>query len=734
LCTILLGASIFVLDLSIELGVAGGVPYIIFVLMGMSYRNKKVTLLLGVIALVLTMLGFFFSQDGQQEIWKSLLNRGYAILAIIMVSLFAYFQQKVLQERNDKTEEKFTNLSNLTFEGILIHDQGVIIDINLSFESMFGYTRKELVGKNSIDLLFQKKHHKLILKSIDKNYTRPFEIEGIRKDASVFPLEIEARGFVSNNGEKLRVSALRDVTERRVATKALKKSEKKFREIFEKSSDAILIIKNGAFIDCNHATVELLGYKLKETFLNSHPSKLSPEFQPDGQKSKQKAEEMMALALKNGTHRFEWMHTKSDGKIFPVEVLLTTISNESSKQVIHCVWRDITERKATEKALKEALDKAKESDKLKSAFLANMSHEIRTPMNGIIGFSEFLLEPNLSEKGRKGYAEVVIACSKQLLSIVNDILDISKIEAGTIQLNYENVNINELLEDLYTFYQPKAKECKLDLSCNKGLEHVKSVVEIDKTKLNQVLINLLSNAFKFTEDGSIAFGYQLVEDTLEFYVKDTGVGIDEKHKNKIFDRFFQEKFKLNKLHKGTGLGLPISKTFVELFGGELWYTTHTKGTTMYFTIPYSTKEVPTTSVFIEEKPAAIQAKDKDLTILIADDEAYNMMYMNELFSRTNFKIIEAQNGKQAVELFTSNSEIDIILMDIQMPVMNGIEAMELIKEIKPTIPIIALSAFAMESDKKNALDHGFDAYLPKPLDRKLFFNTIKKYTEEKEIS
>ena len=281
------------------------------------------------------------------------------------------------------------------------------------------------------------------------------------------------------------------------------------------------------------------------------------------------------------------------------------------------------------------------------------------------------------------------------------------------------------------FFKPIAKENNLTLICERGLENYKSCVETDKVKLNQVLTNLLSNAFKFTDTGSVSFGYQLVENNLQFYVKDTGIGIDDKLHHKIFDRFSQGNLDISKQHKGTGLGLAITKKIVELFSGEIWLNSNGHGTTIYFTIPYIKSKTPLiSSVIVEEQKPSIQVKNKEITILVAEDEEYNMMYINELFSSTNFNIIEANNGKKALELAQNNPEIQLVLMDIKMPVMDGNEAMKQIKKLRPSLPVIALSAFAMESDKTRALGLGFDAYLTKPLDRKLLFQLIEKFSKK----
>ena len=426
---------------------------------------------------------------------------------------------------------------------------------------------------------------------------------------------------------------------------------------------------------------------------------------------------------------------KTQEKIFGVMVVQSYTNenayNKNDVQLLEFVADQISstiQRKNSDNDLKMALKKAQESDRLKSAFLANMSHEIRTPMNGIIGFSELFLDSDLSYSQRKEYANIVINSSKRLLSIVNDILDISKIEAGVVQLNYEKTSVNELLADIEVFYRQMASEKHLELLCVKGLKNFDSFITIDKTKLNQVLTNLISNAFKFTNEGKVEFGYELVDKMLRFYVKDTGKGIDKELHHKIFDRFVQADGDFEKHSKGTGLGLAISKKFIELFGGEIWLTSNNPGTTIYFTIPYSKVNAPIVTTVIEKKPP-IKEKNTTITILVAEDEVYNLLYINELFSKTTFKIIEANNGQEAVDIAKSNSKIDLVLMDIKMPVMNGKEAMKEIKKLRPDLPIIALSAFAMESDKEIALSTGFDSYLSKPIDKKVLFELIEKFTK-----
>ena len=796
--------------------------------------------------------------------------------------------QDAFIESSQRLRDQF---SNTPLASIIWDTKMNVLEWNNSAQRIFGYSEEEIIGKNGFELIVPKELRPNIKESAKILMTQKGGYrntnQNITKNGEIITCDWYNVVLKDADGNSIGMASLaEDITEKLNSKKLLEKSEKKYRDIFEKSIDAVMILKDGLFEDCNESTLRIFGFEDKESLINLHPSEISPKYQQDGSDSFTRAEEVIRVAIKKGGNRFRWLHKRKNGQIFPAEVSLTKIEENDDKTKIHAVVRDITDRvkkeelegvlyniseaalriddfnefgifikneihkiidtsnfcialfdkkkgdisypiniaanhelkqfsgnkiltqyvieskkpllatkeslknleskgvdisnieskiwvgvplkiqndvvgaiavhsfsneniyvkddlqllefvanqisftvqrKNADNELKKALVKAQESDKLKSAFLANMSHEIRTPMNGIIGFSELFLDSELSANERKEYAKIVINSSKQLLSIVNDILDISKIEAGVVKLNYGNVNLNELLGELFLFYNSIAKEKKLKLNYNTVLEDADSNILIDKTKLNQVLTNLLSNAFKFTESGEISFGYKVDNDQLKFYVKDTGIGIDKELQSKIFERFIQANVELNKRNKGTGLGLAISKKFIELFKGEMWIESSKKGTTVFFTIPFNKVD----SVIIKKESKKLKSemntKNDIITILVAEDEEYNMIYINELFSNTNFKIIEADNGVKAVDLAINNDDIDLIFMDIKMPLMNGNEAMEQIKKVKPNLPIIALSAFAMESDKENALNKGFDSYLTKPINKNELFNIIDEY-------
>ncbi len=382
-------------------------------------------------------------------------------------------------------------------------------------------------------------------------------------------------------------------------------------------------------------------------------------------------------------------------------------------------------RKYTEEALIKAKEKAIESDQLKSSFLANMSHEIRTPMNGIVGFTEFLAKNNLTPEKRAYYAKIIVQSSHQLLSIVNDILDISKIETGQFVLTPEVFNVNDLIMITFTLFEQRAKEQAISLFPKKALSDSLAMLEADQTKLKQIFANLLSNAFKFTSQGQISFGYTLKEkEKLTFFVQDTGIGIQEEFHSRIFQRFTQAENTLSRSYGGTGLGLAITKSLVELMGGQIWFETEVnKGTTFYFTLPYSQK-LQNNNLISKSETTNNMENNSNFTVLVAEDEEINYIFIEELLSELNLNFLHARNGQEAVEMFSSREDIGLVLMDIKMPVMNGYDATRAIKSLNPSTPVYAQTAYAMSEDKEKARAAGCDGHLAKPLNQKELIDII----------
>jgi signal transduction histidine kinase/CheY-like chemotaxis protein len=379
----------------------------------------------------------------------------------------------------------------------------------------------------------------------------------------------------------------------------------------------------------------------------------------------------------------------------------------------------LKEKRATE------LLKAEESDRLKSAFLANMSHEIRTPMNGVLGFAELLKRKNISEEKREKYLDLIAHEGARLLNIINDIVDISKIDSKLVAIDISSCNVNSLIDDLYSKYSISTKSSNIILKATKGLKDVDSTIKTDSNRLVQILSNLIENAIKFTEKGSVEFGYTLDSNELLFYVKDSGPGIAIEDQLQIFGRFNQSK-KHSTHDSGSGLGLSISKGLAELLGGEIWVESKiNNGATFFVKIPYS-NIISETKLAIENSNTSLINK-KEFVILIAEDEYIIYLFLKECFSDINCSILHAPNGKVAVQLLAENPSIDFILMDINMPYMDGYEALKEIRKINKVVPVIAQSGLAMSGDKEKILEAGFNDYVSKPISMDLLITIINKH-------
>lgn len=374
--------------------------------------------------------------------------------------------------------------------------------------------------------------------------------------------------------------------------------------------------------------------------------------------------------------------------------------------------------------IRNAEQKAVNSDRLKTAFLQNISHEIRTPMNSIIGFSELLRDKKNTDKERVQYIEMISKSSDQLLNIVNEILDISLIETGNLSVHKTRVNINSILDELYLSYKPLIAS-DISFSVVKGLSDPLSIVLTDDVKVRQILNNLLKNAIKFTETGSIRYGYSLVNNELEFFTEDTGIGIDKAYHDKIFERFHKAGSENIRLYEGVGLGLAICKGNADLLKGRIWMESEPgKGSRFCFTIPY---EHESKNEVIERPDTDINQNFNGLTVLVAEDDEINYQYIKEIFRGSGAMLLHAVNGKEAVEICLSNDNIGIVIIDIKMPVMNGYEAIKKIRELRPGLPIIAQTAFALSNEMLKAFNAGSNDYISKPFKKDQLLALVSKH-------
>jgi len=382
-----------------------------------------------------------------------------------------------------------------------------------------------------------------------------------------------------------------------------------------------------------------------------------------------------------------------------------------------------------------AKEKAEESDRLKSSFLANLSHEIRTPLNAILGFSSLLGEKNINDQEREDYNRIVQSSSNTLLDLISDILDISKIEAGQLVLDLREVLLQQVIDDMTGIFDilirrediGSNKPVKLKVTIKKEILNTRIIT--DRLRLEQILSNLISNAIKFTRQGYIEIGCRKVSkaEMLEFYVKDTGVGIKEEHQQVIFERFRKVEEDRNNLHRGTGLGLAISSQLINLLGGSIYLTSkQNEGSIFYFTIPL----IKSDSAYLPVRKVRHSGDFPDFrhfAILVAEDDPANFNYIEKLLNKAHARVIHASNGKQALQILQNNHEIKLILMDIKMPEMDGIETLHEIKKLDRRIPIIAQTAYALADEVVKLKSEGFDEYLSKPIQRENLYAVISKY-------
>jgi len=394
--------------------------------------------------------------------------------------------------------------------------------------------------------------------------------------------------------------------------------------------------------------------------------------------------------------------------------------NELIEQRTH-IEKLVRERTAE---LELAKENAEEANNLKSAFLNNLSHEIRTPLNAIVGFSNLLLSENIDANLKKDMVNHIVSNSNTLLNLVDDIIDISKIESGQLEMHYHEVNLQNTVAHIYNEFLENKSNSEKHINLIFDLKESPEITIIsDANRISQILRLLLENAFKFTERGEIHLGYTIENQNLvRFYVKDTGIGIPKNLGNKIFQRFVTGDSIKHKFYRGSGLGLNISKSLVELLGGTIEFDSKiNKGSTFYFTIANKPEDISKTALTI---PPDLNWDNK--TILIAEDEECNYKYLKHLLNRTNATILWANNGQEAVDM-ASKHDIDLILMDIKMPVMNGLEATRVIKGLNKNIPIIAQTAFIYENDEKVSLRSGCDAYIAKPIGKNQLIELMQRF-------
>jgi len=509
---------------------------------------------------------------------------------------------------------------------------------------------------------------------------------------------------------------------RKLAEDALRVSEEKYRNIFENVQDVFYQTDLSGIVQEISPSIKYFSQFNRDEILGFSVDKLY--------KSPGDRDTLINEILKNGELRdYELILRTKSGVTRNASINARLIYDaQGNPHHIDGAIRDITERKQAEAELIKAKERAEESDRLKSAFLANMSHEIRTPMNGILGFASLLKEPGLTGEDQQEYIRIIEKSGARMLNIINDIVDISKIESGLMEVDIKDSDINHQMEYIYNFFRPEFDRKKIQFSLKNGLPSNEATIKTDREKIYAILTNLVKNANKYTNHGSIEFGYNKKGSFLEFYVRDTGIGIPHDRQEAIFERFIQADIFDKHALQGAGLGLSITKAYVEMLGGNIWVESKEGvGSTFFFTLPYNAglqkQSIAPAHVHIEESTVKIE----NLKVLIAEDDETSVMFLTKSMKGLVKEIFLVKTGMEAVEFCSNHPDTDLVLMDIGMPEMNGYEATMRIRQFNKEVVIIAQTAFGLLGDREKALDAGCDDYISKPIEGDSLMKLIHKY-------
>lgn len=630
-------------------------------------------------------------------------------------------ERKVAEEALKESEEKYRRMVDITPDAVIIHADGNVLFVNPAALNLVGaISDDQLINQSILDFLHPDSKNIVrdrITQMFQTGKSAGFtELKFITLRNEI--IDAEVIGIPINYMGKPAIQTVaRDITNRKIAENALKESH-------EFNNSLLKTVPFGMEIVDETGTVLFLGENFRKIFGDRAIGKKCWELFRDDKT--QCYDCPLRLGIKIGeTNNYESSGVLGE-KIFDINH--TGMIYKGKKAMLE-IFQDITERKLEEAELIIAKEKAEESDHLKSAFLATMNHELRTPLNHILGFSA-LIRSGVEEAESKEYASTIENSGKNLLSIIEDIFELSLVEQANIKVRRQTFSLmDHFMENkasLDDILRSSGKNEQIELIFKPDTGLLSSYITSDRSKINQVLANLFKNAVKFTHTGWIEFGYKMQnQGKLTFYVKDSGIGISNEKQSIIFDFFRQGDDTHTRLYGGIGIGLAISLKITQVLNGELKVNSEPgKGSTFSFTIPVEMADFGSQSISTTQHKVDLNLSGK--TILIVEDDPFSMALMKNFMKSTNSRIIEASEGEEAIRKWKLHPEIDLILMDLKMPGMDGFEATKIIKSEKQEMPIIALTAYSLTSDKDKALCAGCDTIVAKPVDKALLFAEIKK--------
>ena len=613
---------------------------------------------------------------------------------------------------------------------ITFTEDGVISSWNRAAQGMFGYTSEEIIHQSILQIISDKyleykDLNRLIKVWIQNKAGKTSELVARKKDGTEFPVELSVSRWQSED-QNLITGIIRDVSERKNAHIELQK----LHSALKKSKEIVFMTDvDGVFSFVNDQFSNLYGFEPYEVLGIKTPRILkSPKNKRDFKAF------WNTLLNKQGIPATQYTNITKYGEIIDVEGSADPIIDSQGNIIGFIgIQRDIRQRIVVLDSLKEALSKAQESDKLKSEFLANISHELRTPLNAIIGLSS-LIDSETSIDEVLEYNDIIKSSGDHLLNIVENLIDISMIESKQLKSHKQPLKLKAVLQELDELMRIKQKHFhKNHLEFNLIIpeEYQEQTLNTDKIKLIKIFKSLIDNAFYFTNEGYINYGYTMYHSegkpVIKFFVEDTGIGIHEENQTTIFDLFRQVDGSLSRTHEGMGTGLSIAKKLVTLLGGTIWVNSVVgQGSTFFFTIPFEeTQET-------QDEPKPLKTKEvvlKDKLILIVEDDASNFEYFKHFFERYDIQYIWAKNGEMAVNYCKEHPNIDLVLMDINLPILNGYEASKQIKKLYPDLLIVAQSAYVYDYDydKNKLMEAGIKDYLIKPITVETLLEALKSY-------
>jgi len=626
------------------------------------------------------------------------------------------------------SEEKYRLITENTTDTIVVLKPDKSFEyISPSSEKLNGYTPAECMRKGIDQLVVPeslKKLNAFTKKILDPSWTAKhrgaedleLELEIYHKNGSTLWVEVGIKPLMDETGKITgAVAVVRDITARRETDERLRFQGLILDQIYDLVTVTDL---EGKITYVNNAQIKSSG-RTQEELIGK-----SVKIYGDASENGTTQDEIIRETINKGSWRGEVVNITGDGRRVELEVRCQLIKDKDGNPVALCgISTDISLRKKAENQLRTAKEKAEAADQLKSAFLNNISHEVRTPLNGILGFADLISEPDITDEKRQTYLQILRGSGDRLMQTINDFMDISLITSGNMEVHTQDVELFNELTIIEDEFKEKANEKKLELKLMLT-ENGDVSFRTDPELLKKIMQHLMSNAIKFTRSGSITFGCRRSDNHLRFFVSDTGQGISPSAMEIIFQPFGQEDPSITRGHEGSGLGLSIAKGMAELLGGSIAVESEKgNGATFYFDLP------------LHDKPAT-RARQNDTiettaqagipVILIAEDDAISFKYFEILFRRFQVKLLRACTGEEAVAIADKHPEIALVLMDLKMPGMNGLEATKHIKEKHPDLPVIAQTSHALSGDAHRALQAGCDDYLTKPINKNILLKTIEK--------